>query len=726
MQLRLAKSELKRLGERVEEDYAADIADHQRRIDRFRRYMRKWRNLVTPPRRGEEEKPNFSVPLVQWQVLGQVADDIGKLLGADAEIIAKPTGPSDQRLVRKIGRFMTWRAFQSMRLVNPFCTFAFRKTLFGRTHAYSPWIVDAFPVKQADEYGLDRITEEVFYEGPGFFPLRPDDLITPAEDADTIHDFSHVIRRYRTTPDRMLRGEAAGLYQGVSERFEELVEFAKSGNQRENLGEEIRLEEDEAEGVEYQGAQSAKGTITVHEWYGRWRRLKGRQDAREDNLDRRYRWESELVVRRIPDLDWVVGVQDLLDIYPRKRRRRPFVEASLIKDGSYWSPSFGELLESVEDEATVNHRLFTQAGQLSVGPIIFFKPSSGFDPDAFRVEPGMCVPSEDPAGIRPITFTGNLEYAVVKEQALMAYAERVTGRSDMTLGRQPDRPNAPRTARGTIALLEQGNIRANLDTTVFREDMGEVVNHFWELEQQFPGGARRFFRVTEEDAGKLFNVSGGGAFLEPDELGGRYDFDLKFATSVYSREAEKERHLALYQADLSNPLIAQNPRALWRTTQGIHKALGDDNLADVLPEPPDLPQPVAPRDEWTRALQGEEILLHPEDHDDLHLRDHVKRVQEEMEQGERADRPAVEAMVQHIGEHKQQKAQKMLMQALTSQLVSTFADSAKNGQGLLGGQGPAQLQQLQQALAQMMGPGQGAQPGGQPGLPPEGMDALAG
>lgn len=718
MQLDLSRNELGRLGRRIQEDYDAAIGDHERRMERFRSYYQRWRNRVDPPARGEEHEPNFSVPLVQWNVAQKWADDMSKLLGADAEIVAKPVGPADQKLAAKVGRYETWRVFQSMRLVNSFATFCFRKTLFGRSHAYAPWLRQTFPVRDPR---TRAVTEKLAYEGPGFFPLWPDDLIVPAEDAVSIHDFSYCIRRYRVRVDDLVKGEKQGLYQGISERYEKLVEAARNTEKREAEGEEVKREKDEAEGVVFEGGLSPRGELTVLDWYGWWRKLKGRRDAREENLRDRERYESELVGSYIPDLDLVIGAQDLLDLYPTKRLRRPIVETSLLKDGSYWSPGFGEILESIEDESTVNHRLFTKAGMLAVGPLIFYKPSAGFDPGTFFVAPGMAVPTEDPASVNVVRMTADLQYPILQGQALNRYAERTTGLTDMSGGRASDQPNQPRTARGTLALLEQGNIRANLDTLVLREDMSEVVRHFWTLEQQFPGTEKTFFRVTEEEAKGLFPTSKGGAEMKPEEMLGDYDFDLKFATSAWSREAEKDRAIQVFGLDLQNPLILNNPRALWVATNRLHKALGDDNLGDILPEPADLARPRTPIEEWNLALQGEDLLVHPDDHDELHEREHLGQIQREREDPERADLQAIRAMIEHTKDHRKQASEKLLRQALVQETVKMFAGNLASGQGLQPPGQPTGVNQLQALLGELAGPGGGAPAPPGPGVPAAGQ-----
>ena len=110
--------------------------------------------------------------------------------------------------------------------------------------------------------------------------------------------------------------------------------------------------------------------------------------------------------------------------------------------------------------------------------------------------------------LKQITIVANMDIAQWKEQCTMAYGEKLTGMSDLQMGRQSDRPNAPRTARQTVALLEEGNVRISLDSKVLREDMAGVLAHFWDLEYMFSPD-EQFFRVTEDDAAGAFDVNNG-------------------------------------------------------------------------------------------------------------------------------------------------------------------------------------------------------------------------
>ena len=700
--LKLSDRELERLQVRIEDDFDAAKGDHNRRMKRFQRYYQKWRNRVEPPPVGSEDKSNFQVPLVRWHVAAKWAHTLHSLFGDDAEIIAKPVAPTDQRIVHKVGRYMSWRVFDSMEMITPLAIWTFRAILFGRAHAYRPWMLDEYTVSPDGQ-------REVWYEGPGFHPLWPDEIMVPAENKTSIQDFSFVIRKYRASPQHLLDGERQGKYYGIEKNFEKILKHSKQTPENDPMDtEEIQIEKAEAEGVTYDGSQKYGSSLRVFEWFGKWRLPRvttEHADPADDDVVKRFHDETELRIVYLPDVHLVIASEDMVEEYPHMRNRRPFVECALMQDGSYWSPGFGELLESIEDEVSANHNLLTDAGELTVGPLLFYKPGSGLTPKTFRYTPRMAIPTEDPHGVNMLASRPNLEYAITKEQLIEGYAEKVSGQSDQTLGRAIDRPNAPQTAAGQMALIEQGNIRAYLDVLFFREDMKRMLMDLWMLDCE-KSSPDQFFRVTEEEAGGLFDVGNGGATMTSEERGGRYDFDIQFATSYWSREADKQRTLQLYGLSLQNPLIATNPRALWAVTNKVFTKMGDAEFANLIPKPPDLDMVHNPRDEWTMALQGEEIQVSPMDNDDMHLVDHYRRIKEHKRVAVRPDIDAINRMVTHILQHQDQKRAKMMMQALTSQLTDQLAQNSLNPeQGGLNARGPIPmpLQEIQAELAGMTG-----------------------
>lgn len=694
-QLKWPDAEVQRIGNRVLSDYQSALSDHNRRLKRWAEYYRRWRAKVDPPAPGEEDMSNLAVPYIRWNIFTKWAKEMDSLFGDDAEIVAVPVGPSDYRKDTKISRYMTWRVFSSMKLLGPFCEFVCRKLVFGRSIAYSPWKRETFEVPNPARGGKRETV--VDYEGPDFTPLWPDDFVVPAEEVRSLHEFSWVIRKFRVTPDQLLQGEQEGRYQGITKNWETIVNAARASIQRDFQGDEIKLEADDAEGISYQRPLSAGEMLRGLEWYGRWRPLKRgprggmSPGAAEWDFDKREMRQRDFVVRYLPDLNLVVGIQDLEELYPTKKNRRPFVEASMFKDGTYWSPGMAELLADIEDELRANHNQATDAGQMAINPPMAYRPASGLDPKNIRLGPRLAIPVDDPVkDIRQIEIHADMGIATWKEQACLAYGERLTGMSDMHLGRQSDRPNAPRTGVQTQQLLEEGNVRISLDTKVLREDMSAVLGHFWDLEYMF-SPEQVFFRVTEEDADGLFKVANGASTLTAEERDGRYDFRLQFANSVYSKEMKKQQALARYQLDMQNPLVVQNPVALWECTKAAHDALGDKNFEALVPKPPQPDISIDPKVEWTMLLQGEDVHVNPMDNDQLHLIRHHKDLQVAQSDPEGASDPEAFAKLKaHYADHISQLQAKKIQQAVLEQAMQAAqqlagADPLKMPGGLFGG-----------------------------------------
>ncbi len=669
-----------------------------------------WRGLN--PHTGGREGSDLDVPMLKWIQFGHWARCMQALLGDDAEIVAAARTPEAEKLSRKVGIYETWRVFEYMRATPALTTWVFNAALYGRAHAYCPYEQDFY--WERDEDGND--VEKLAYDGPKLIPLRFDQIIVPAQDSvQSIDDFDWVIRRVRVTPDQLLEGERRGKYQRITERWREIYSYAQQRQERDYWLDDAGLEMDRAEGIDHSSLMGNRNSLEMWIWYGKWRLPRGKQDSRPENLIRRMPQQSEIVVSFLKDPRIVVGVQDLRDLYPRMKKRVPILDIGLVKDGSYWGPGLGELVEDLQNKSSANYRLFERAGKLSVGPLIFYKAASGFDPETFIYEPDTAVPSEDPSGVNIVRLQADLKFSEMNQQALSGFAEKTTGVSDQTLGQAIDRPNAPRTATGQMALIEQGNVRASLDMYMLREDLSVWLEYNWALDREYaPEGV--FFRATEEDANGLFDVNSGFGAMSAQEREHNFDFQLKFATSVWSREAKKQQVMALYGLSMQNPLVQQNPKALWVLLNKAWKAFGEDNFEDVIPQPPDLDQPRAPKEEWADALMGEEIHVNPLDDDRLHIVDHRRRLEQEMqEKPEDRDKQAEAIMTAHIMEHEQQIRQKMLLQALIQR-----AQQEQQQTQLAGGT-------RMQPVGQPVSPQPSAQPEAQPGASgPAAAAAIAG
>ena len=58
--------------------------------------------MASPVAPGDEDASNYRVPVIEWQVFSKWADLMHAWLGKGAEIVAEPTAPYDQKIVRRI------------------------------------------------------------------------------------------------------------------------------------------------------------------------------------------------------------------------------------------------------------------------------------------------------------------------------------------------------------------------------------------------------------------------------------------------------------------------------------------------------------------------------------------------------------------------------------------------------------------------------------------------
>lgn len=721
IQVVVTERERGRLRDRITQDYNGAKSDHQGRIARFRRYYRMWRSLNQT--KGERNVgPALQVPLVKWTTFGQWAKYIQALLGEDAEVIAKPAAPTDAADAKKVGSYMTWRVFEYMMATVQIAAFVFRGCLFGRAHGeiifeqeyyYERAHESQVDLDKLDEDGLDwyrvrgqpdMIDYEVLaYDGPRLKSLWPSQLILPAQDnVETVDDFEWKIRRNRLTPQDLLDGERRGKYAGVTDNWDAIAGAASQAQERDVWYDDEMFDADEAEGVEHTSSLGARDSVEVWQWYGKWRLPKGGRDVTPNNIKYRQAKQSELLVTYLPQCGLVIGIEDLRDMYPKMRKRSPFVDLSTVKDGSYWAPGAGELLEDLQNELSINHQQFRKAGMLSVGPVIFYKPNGEFDPDTFEYDAGTAVPTADPTSVKVVSFTANLQFSEIMQQTLKGIAELVTGVNDQTLGRSSDRPNAPQTASGQAMLLQEGNTRASLDMTMLREDFSRILSYVWALDREY-ANPETFFRVTGDDA--PFDLNKGFGRMTSEEREHPYGFQLKFATSIWSREAKKQLMLQLYALSMQNPLVAQDPKALWTILNRVWESFGEHGFQDVIPEPPHPERPKMPKEEWALAMKGEVVHVNSTDDDDQHMIDHRRRLQGEMEEpDDRQDKQLQLIMKAHIVEHERQKIQKMMLQQLAARAMA-----AMNAGGIPSIAPPA------------MGPPIGADPNAPPGPAPTGV-----
>lgn len=639
----------------IQDDISQDSADLERRNKALTKWYKLWRAAMEPNGFPEQEKSNFTIPMVLWQILAKLSKELDALLGEESEISVAPIGQTDVDRVPKVSRWMNWRIKNSLRLFKKLYIYLLQKNVLGTSIGHLEWVTRKRKVKelvpveemttQTDpETGLpmsvpvtrmqEQEKEVVDFDGPEFTVENLEDWLIPST-ATSIEDSDHFIRRLRLSMDEILDLVDEGKFNKLSKdeiaEFRRLATTGKDDTAHSGHTDMLGPEKNAQQGIP-DVPQGREEKITVWNWCGNFR-------LNEDD-DR-----SEQVVSFYQqDKNKLLGACRLVDIHPDGRW--PFLHSQAIMDiNTFWGIGIAELLESINDELDAFYRLAVSAGEGAIGPVVFYNPASGYIPEKQRIEPNTAIPCADPNLVKVVNL-GQIQlapYAVFLQQ-LLGFGERLTGLTDAQLGRQFDRPNAPRTFGQQALLQQESNVRLLLDIRLERENLKELLKRIWEMDKRWLPKPI-FFRLTEEDPGDV---------MVEDDFMGNFDFDIGPVTSVSNkavRTQELMQVIALSQAI---------PPAYLAGLKKLFTKLGYADIAALIPDPKAIKPPMTPEEENVRLLQGEDVDPHPMDNHAAHIAKHselIRRIQEsELIPGipmETMNPGAVGRIQAHIAEHEQ-------------------------------------------------------------------------
>lgn len=170
---------------------------------------------------------------------------------------------------------------------------------------------------------------------------------------------------------------------------------------------------------------------------------------------------------------------------PYSHYKIPLVWQKLFPDRGLYSRSVPSWLKDIQEEINTIHNQRRDAVSLSLLKMWKYRLGSRFDLNQ-EIYPGCMIGVLDMQDFEPVvTYEHGITPAISEEQLLNAYVERMTGISDYSAGRE-SAGSARATATGTIALIQNANLRIDLITRYWRNsglrELGELIG---ELNKQF-------------------------------------------------------------------------------------------------------------------------------------------------------------------------------------------------------------------------------------------------
>lgn len=431
------------------------------------------------------------------------------------------------------------------------------------------------------------VEEEYTQERPDVSLIDAPDFIAPAKGGSDIQKLPWCQHRLWQFESDLRRLAAQGRYD--KDVVEELLKVNEQPSGDLNQQDTVQYRETQAnlEGIEDQGAsnvrQSQYEILEDYRYY----------DINDDGVD------EHVITWYAKDLPGKVLGWDLVDnVYAHGRR--PFRAGRFYAlPFRLYGLSFAEVIRGIQDEANTMHNQRVDYGTIQNLPFFFYRASSTLAPFPARLRPGEGVPIDNPAtDINIPHWQGSPAFGQQEEALLLQYWERVTGLTDLSLGRQPTRVGATRTAAGTSQLLSESGLRQKTALEEFQRFWTGIFEDVLALYQEYlPAGKE--FRVT----GRLPEYI---RLKDRSEIQGRYDIRLTMTTQTMNRVVAREDATTVLQALLNPGFMMVGMVGL----KGIQRALGDFLRAygkdpDAYLEPRAAPK--SPEEELATLVSGGEI-----------------------------------------------------------------------------------------------------------------------
>ncbi len=369
---------------------------------------------------------------------------------------------------------------------------------------------------------------------------------------------------------------------------------------------------------------------------------------------------EDLVLQVSPDLNKVLHITFLDTLHPHGHR--PFSTIHFLPPTDrFYVPGLAQFLAPINIQANITLNQVNDRQTLVNNPIGFYRPMAlPQDPDAMEaLEPGDMIPTPDPDGIRfPDWGKAPLADLSIMETVLL-FADRIG--SSPIQGGSPQIRNMPRTARGTLALISEGNLKVDiLVDTAQREGFSELMYQLFGLYSTFMPD-EKYFWATGHDRKR------GPEMVSRRMLRGKLNFKFRGNTINTNPEVQRTLSQIRYQVASLDPLYLQDPvkrRELLRDFLSAHTEGGD--VERILPDlpgqgaEPHQPMPQSSENIAMRLHQPVEVLW--SDNDLQHIADLDALAASPA--FETFDDVTVTLMAQHRIQHMQNQARKRQMSAL--------------------------------------------------------------
>ena len=530
--------------------------------------------IVVPSKGADERRKDLVEHFLNWQVmtelpLDQLVPESAHLFLQPGVVVAKTYWKVERITRRYVREFPQEHSFQEVMEalfgddppldLKKIGELDWEGTMPTSPHGGSPLTIR---LKLAFlEDGLQVLVErEEVTETAGVSLLEPTDFIVPANGGGNVQTLPWCQERLWLYENQLRERVRLGRFDAKA--VEELLTQAHGSKTHLQIDSGAYVASKAAsEGVALEGPSDVRlKQYEILEDYRLW-------DINDDGV------EEQIITWHAPDLQGRILGWDYLDnVYAHGRR--PFrVGRFLPIPFKFYPVSFAEMVKGIQDEINAVRDQKMDFGTLQNAPFFFYRASATSPPPITQgIKPGTGVPIDNPQ--QDILFPqwrGSPAFEANEEATLLQWFERLSGLTDLSFGRQPNRVGATRTARGTQTLLSEAGLRFKIVLQEFQRFWIGVFSDILALDQEYLP-PRKEFRVTGR-------VPTAMRVKDRTELRGQFDLRLASTADQLNREQMRTDATILLQA-LMNPVAIQaglvGGKGLRRVYSDLLKAFGKD------------------------------------------------------------------------------------------------------------------------------------------------------
>lgn len=529
------------------DNFKSAVAPLHKKIDR-------WHELYEAKRKERKNWPwpgasNYSVPLAMSTVDAVHARLMKAVFEVDPLWLARARTPAHHEFSKKAEWYLdTWA--DNMRLEQALDIASHNMLIEGPGIVKVDWARETrrIPTPRDQAAGQGLPNEVVEYEGPRAYPVPTKDFVLIPADAPTIEDAVYVGHRVFLTQQQLEDRRRRGIYFNVGKLLEK------------------------GQDSTHDKANHPSGLLATRSDSG----TSSPETRQFEVIELFGPYEFDPEIGPEPALFTFSAEHSILlriEPYPYGYGRAPYIKFEIFpRPNFFWPRSMVEMLESPQEELTTLHNLRADAIARQIAPPIMRRFGSRWDPEKQPWAPGQVIDVNDPAEIVELALSPVPQAAFAHAQDVLANTERMTGMSDVFMGRV----SSPyQTATATTTARTEGLVRIDISISRFQESMKTLAWVLWWLLYQYRPAVDTFtanetdYQITKAEMAPGMNG------LMPVE------FIPQGMQSDASKEARRQQLIFLLNT-AAGPLSQFYPDGLQKLLYEVFGAFDIKNKGEIL------------------------------------------------------------------------------------------------------------------------------------------------